>query len=409
MKPLRVLIMALLGLVLVGGVALGLLAWRAGAWLRTVAQEALQSRLVLQVTLTEAVQWQLWPHGQLRFRGLVLHDAHGAPQVAVDEIVAGFTFGDLLADRPRIAEVAVRGLHLKVDIDEQGRPSPLAWLPPAAPTPRSGRALPAVVIERLTLTGTEVRVDDPVRNVRLRAWLPRLAAGPVALGEGGRLRLTAQIELAAPLAGELAVEGETGYRFDAQGFRLDTATTAFSGQWNRVWRLAEGRVHIGAARVGADADWHIEAAELSAQVDGPQGPLALSAVIDRAVRADTRWRATGRAALAAPRLDIDAETVFQVETDRLSGTLAGRLADSALEGRWFWPRTAGGTLDLQLTIDSLDLDRLRARLPSADTQGELPRWQNWPLTAELWVGRLRLGGMESRNVRLSLQDLPASR
>jgi hypothetical protein len=108
-------------------------------------------------------------------------------------------------------------------------------------------------------------------------------------------------------------------------------------------------------------------------------------------------------------LDIDAETVFQAETDRLSGTLAGRLADSALEGRWFWPRTAGGTLDLQLTIDALDLDRLRARLPSADTQGDLPRWQNWPLTAEFWVGRLRLGGMESRNARLSLQDLPVSR
>ena len=408
MKLLRRLVLALLFLALIGGLALGLLAWRAGEWLRGAAEDALQARLLPQVTLAEPVEWQVWPLGQVRLRGLVLRGPDGTPLAAVDEIAAGFAFGELLADRPRIATLDVRGLHLKVDIDGQGHPSPLDWLLPAAPQETVG-APPAPVIDRFTLADTEVLLDYPARDLRLRALLPQLAAGPVAMGEAGRLRLTARIELVEPLAGELAVEGETGYRFDAQGIRLDALTAGLSGQLDGAWRLDEGRLEIAAARIAAGEGFQLESADFAAQADGPQGPLKLSATIDQAGMAASRWQAAGRAALAAPRFEIDAGTAFHGEGDVLSGTLEGRLAGSALSGRWSWPLRADGVPDLQLAIDELDLDALRARLPSAETDGGTPRWEDWPLTAEVLVGRLRLGGMESRNARLSLQGPPAAR
>ena len=229
------------------------------------------------------------------------------------------------------------------------------------------------------------------------------------MGEAGRLRLTARIELTGALAGELVVDGETGYRFDTQGIRLDALTAGLSGQLEGAWRLDEGRLEIAAARIAAGEGVQLKSADFAAQADGPQGPLKLSAAIDRAGMAANRWQAAGRAAFAAPRIEIDASTAFHGEGDALSGTLEGRLAGSALSGRWSWPLRADGVPDLQLAIDALDLDALRARLPSADTDGGTPRWEDWPLTAEVLVGRLRLGGMESRNARLSLRGPPAAR
>lgn len=85
------------------------------------------------------------------------------------------------------------------------------------------------------------------------------------------------------------------------------------------------------------------------------------------------------------------------------GQLAGGFDQSLFELAWNWSPAAA--LTAQLSIDRLNLDDyLPSDASSAPTGGDfrLPRWQDWPVSAELRVGMLGLKGVQSKDVRLSI-------
>lgn len=408
MKLLRRAAFVLLSAALLGGLAFGLFAWRGGEWLRAAAEEALQARLLPEVRLGAPVEWQLWPAGRIRLRDLTLRGPDGTPLAAVDEIAIGFARGGLLTEPPRIDAVQVRGVRLKIDIDDQGRPSPFDWLLPAAGD-APGAAPPVLHVDRLELSDIEVLLAYPAQGLRLRAVVPLLVAGPLAVGEAGRLRLEVRAEVAAPVAGELQLVGETTYRADRRGVSLDTLTAVLSGTFAEDWRLREGRLEVAGVRYGVDEGAVLQSASVAAQLDGSLGPVGLVMQVAEAAVGAGGWQASGSASLVVQGVEAELATTFRAADGTLSGDVDGRLAGSALAGRWSWPMRPRGVADLKLTVDEIDLDALHAHLPQTGTDGGAPRWEDWPLTGELRVRRLRLGGLDSRDVRLSLQGAPGER
>ncbi|THF56882.1 AsmA family protein [Pseudothauera rhizosphaerae] len=400
MKFLRRLALVLLLPVLLLGAAVGVLLWRGGEWLRGGVEAALQARLLPQVSVAAPAQWQVWPEGALALRGIALTGADGGRLAAVEEIAIEFAPRELLAAPPRINLVKVRGLRLRVDVDAQGRPSVLDWLLPA-PSAEADGGLALPRIGRLELADAEVELEDPRRGVRLRLTLPALTAGPLAPGEAGRLELQAAAELQAPVTGVLRLAGAMAYQADERGLRLQALSAELGGELSGGWRMDGGRLTLGQAGFGTD-EAVLQTLAVDAALAGPWGPVAVNAKADEAGRNAAGWRAGGTLSLAAAQFDAELRAGYGLGDGVLDGTVDGSLAGSPLAGRWSWP--LGGVLDLDLAVERLDLDALRARLPPGDTEGEggPPRWQDWPLTGEVRVGRLSVGGLESRNARLRL-------
>ena len=220
----------------------------------------------------------------------------------------------------------------------------------------------------------------PATTVELAARLAQFAA------DGTRWRGT-----------ELALTLDAGHEGHRLGARL--ASPAAEGDADS-WRLPQ--VTIGLATQSPSPALTLEiAGELAGAMTADEPSLRLA--IERA-HARLPHPAGGTAPLAlsfagAARID----PVRRVA----DGTLSGAFDDSRFDGTWQFDAAAAPPLALTASLDRIDLDRYLPP-PAADpAPADLAAWRNWPVAAELRIGRLRVGGFTSDNARLRLSGGPS--
>lgn len=96
---------------------------------------------------------------------------------------------------------------------------------------------------------------------------------------------------------------------------------------------------------------------------------------------------------------------YDLASAAAAGELAGSFDQSRFDGRWTFDPHAPAPVKVSATLDRLDLDRY---LPPAKADAEaadganLAPWRNWPVSADLRVGELRVRGFVSQAARLRL-------
>ncbi len=233
-------------------------------------------------------------------------------------------------------------------------------------------------------------------------WSP--AAGPELEGLALRLEAAAEdgtIALDATLA-QLAGDGS---RWTGEALQAALRAKGAAGQW---------RAELAAMpRIDADG-WTLAGLDLAVTRADPAQPLALGltgALAGAGAGAPLRL-AIDRGQLRLPHptghadpleVDFSGRALLEPQARTARADIAGRFDDSRFDGTARFDPAAAPPLTLALKVDRLDLDRYRPPPAEEREAADLGAWRDWPVAAELAVGRLEVGGLTSRNARLRLE------
>ena len=177
----------------------------------------------------------------------------------------------------------------------------------------------------------------------------------------------------------------------------------------RVRRHEEWRTNNGPGEGGeASRPLKWDNGGLAAYTLQAQGDLALVDTRPDAVSVALRV-ARARGALPHPAdqdrrlfVDFDGEVRGTPHAGRYDGRVAGAFDQSRFSGEWSFAADAQPPLRLDLALDRIDLDAYRGAGAETDGPLVLDAWRDWPVSAEVAIGELRLEGLISRDARLRL-------
>lgn len=138
--------------------------------------------------------------------------------------------------------------------------------------------------------------------------------------------------------------------------------------------------------------------ELSASATAPAGDSPLALDIAHA-KADIPHPAGRPDPLA---LDFSGTVALDPARRTASGTIAGRFDASRFEGDWRFDPTSSPPVRLKMSLDRLDLDPYLPPAGEDTDPADLTAWRDWPVAAELEIGKLRYHDIVSEGARLRL-------
>ena len=355
----------LLALAVVAVVFAGAIAWFATRFdaneYKGVAIDWMQAHRNRLLAIDGPVELSLWPRIAVKVSRLRLSEVGGAPMfLAIDDAAFAVALWPLLRGEVAIGRVDARGVQLNLQRDAKGRRNIDDLLAPAPPAPAGGAsAVPpnrplALAVSGIALADVRVRVKDALAGVDGELLLKELQTGRIASGVESKVRLVAQIGLAAPaVKGELTgsarltpeLPGQSG---GALALRLADMDLGFKGDLPGAsavdasvkgalgWDGASGAIDAQALRIaiaGNAAGLKLAGATLAIERFGFDPQRKLLAIQDLKLRL--------RGSQAAQPLELDLDwPALDVKANTLTG--------SALSGRF----SRAGALPIGATFKS---------------------------------------------------------
>ena len=418
------LFLALAAIVIAAAVRLG------GEWLRGEFERRVQARVVPGVHVDGAVRVRLWPAPGLVVNGIRVAGDGEADALEIRALAVELEPAPLLHGRVVLASLTLEGADIVLRRDDEGHWNLAGWLRPDAAAGGNGAAMP---IGRLMVVNTALRLVGARGELLAELSDLRLTAGPLAPGMAGTFELHARATSGAEFPADLQVASSGDYRFDEGAVTAENLS--FSAQGSAAqWRVDRGEAHVarlqrerdGTLRLG-DGRFALDlaAAESALAVQGSLATLEMVAVSGTAGRAAAGTVpggtaidvsiAGGTVELPHPRgepaplkVSFSGDLRFDPAGSSVRGAVAGSFDDSRFDGRWRFEPDVVPPLGVTLSLDRLNLDRY---LPPPDAEpkpADMTAWRNWPVEADLRVGRLTVDGLVSENARLRLAGRPVS-
>lgn len=225
-----------------------------------------------------------------------------------------------------------------------------------------------------------------------------------AHGEAGQI--AAQATLTALVGGAVSWRGEA-LRVQVQGQQAQRSVSVTLDS-NEV-RFDEGGWALPTMTLEAASSGSLPVARLqvsgAAQFDAGQGQgLAQLALMVREAHTVVPHPADASATL---ELSWSGHVRHDFASGSAGGDVVGRFDQSRFDGRWVFEPRASTPFKVTASLDRLDLDRYlppaQAGAATADPL-DLALWRNWPVSADLHVGELRVQGFVSQQARVRLGD-----
>jgi len=334
---------------------------------------------------------------------------------------------------PPIGRIVIEGARIRIEGDfpaqiELTRLAAGPFIPGASGTlALAGRAagdaaaleLGAEARYRLDADGAvsvdAVQVNADGRFAQWRLSAARLQLGALRRGPGAALQADAASVTLTAAAPPTTVELEARLaQWVGDGTRWRGTGLALTLQAGHEAHRLSANLTSPAAEGDADS-WRLPQVTIGLATQAPSPPLALELAGELAgemVSAAPSLRlAIERAQARLPHpaggatpLALSFAGAAHLDPVRLvaDGTLGGAFDNSRFDGAWRFDAAAAPPLALSASLDRIDLDRYLPP-PAADpAPADLAAWHNWPVTADLRIGRLRAGGFTADNARLRL-------
>jgi len=396
-----------------------------GEWLRAEFERRLQARIVPAVRVDGPVRTRLWPAPGLVVNGIRVAGDGEADMLEIRCLAVELDPAQLLHGRVALTSLTLDRADIVLRRGDEAGWNLAGWLRPDA----AGGDGAAVPIGRLVVANTALRVVGARGEPLAELSDLRLTAGPIAPGISGTFELNGRVTAGAAFPADLRIASSGNYRFDAGAAIVENL--AFSAQGSVAqWRVDRGEAHVarlrrerdGTVRLG-DSRFALELAE-GERALAVQGSLAtLEAAVGTAGRAaagpvpgGTAIDATfngGTVELPHPAgepaplmVSFLGDLRFDPAGPSVRGTVAGSFDDSRFDGRWRFEPDSVPPLGVALSLDRLDLDRYLPPPAAQPEPADMTAWRNWPVEADLRVGRLTVGGFVSENARLRLTGRP---
>jgi len=370
---------------------------------------------------------------QLRLRDvrLELHETPDGrwpmPALATEDAgdgggVGGFALGGVTLAQLQLRLVPRRGAPVDLAIEEAGlRPDGDGWQLALAGRVQQGErrwvgpltakikpVAGGLAVDSVSIEGEAQLGSLSASDLRLAAQGVRLAAGTV---DARTIELDGTVQHAAGASDSTAVRARiTGLRFDSNGLRATIDSLALT-------RAEPDPVSIGLGLMR----WTQSAAGIrvaplrgSARLTRAEGAITLEAedgALDYTLASGQAALTGGRLRLSFPDPKTPTTTVSAVAQlsgegvpadGRGEGRVQLTLEDSTLDARWVLDLAKTPPLRLVAQVDRLDLDRWLPASSDARAPAPLTVWRDWPLQADLSVGRLTWHGVELRKARVTL-------
>lgn len=269
-------------------------------------------------------------------------------------------------------------------------------------------------LEHLQLQAVgEIGAWSVSRAVARAARVERVAGSDALKASGLTLDLAAAAE-AGQIDARVALATLSGSGTSWRGEGLDAQVRGEQAQRVVSATLQAAEVHADASgwalpamALEASSSGTAPAVQLTlagaAQFDTGEGPAQLALTVAKG-RAVAPHPADATATLA---LTWSGGARYDFATGSGAGELAGSFDQSRFDGRWAYEPLAPSLLQVNATLDRLDLDRY---LPAGKADAapgaalDLAPWRNWPVSADLRVGELRVRGFVSKQARLRLGE-----
>lgn len=270
------------------------------------------------------------------------------------------------------------------------------------------------VLEQLKLEGVGNIGDWSVTHVKAQAEQLALQVDTIALQANG-------------LALDVAVQAETGeIALQTTLATLSGSATSWRGETLHVQAQGEQAQQVVNASLQSDEmridenGWALPAMTLDVSSSGtlPVVQLQLSGAAQlHAEQGSPQFTLTMSEAHAAVPHPADASKILELawagraHYDLVTGSAAGEMAGSFdrshFDGRWSYEPQAPTPLKVNASLDHLDLDQYLPPVEPGATSADpldLALWRNWPVSADLRVGELRVQGFVSQQARVRLGD-----
>lgn len=271
-------------------------------------------------------------------------------------------------------------------------------------------AADALVIDSLSMAGAGRLETWPVPELSLTAQGLHLAAGRA---DADTIELLAKVLRADHASGGTAVQARfRGVRLDSSGVRamIDSLALTQAEPDPRSIELESVQLTQSAAAV------RVAPLRGTARLTRGGGTIVVEAqdgALDYTLASGQTALTDGRLQLQFPDPKTPTATVSAVATVSGAGVPAdGRgegqvrlvLEDSTLDARWALDLAQTPPLRLTAQVDQLDLDRWLPAPGDSTTPARLTIWRDWPLHADLMVGRLTWHGVTLSQARVTFGD-----
>jgi len=367
--------------------------WFARDGVRTVQLRLRDARLELHET----------PDGRWPMPSLATEDAGDGGGMD------GFALGGVTLAQLRLRLVPRSGAPVDLAIEEAGlRPDGDGWqLALAGRVQQAERRWVGPLTAKVKPEGEAQLGSLSASGLRLAAQGVRLAAGTV---DARTIELAGTVQHAADVSNGTAVQARvTGLRFDSTGLRAMIDSLALA--------RAEPAMSIGLGSMRwTQSATGIRVAPLrgSARLTRAEGAITLEAedgALDYTLASGQAALTGGRLRLNFPDPKTPTTTVSAVAhmsgagvpaEGRGEGEIQLTLEDSMVDARWVLDLAKTPPLRLVAQVDRLNLDRWLPASSDARAPAPLTVWRDWPLQADLSVGRLTWHGVELRKARVTL-------
>lgn len=299
-------------------------------WLLVAIEREAQQYLKPRLRIDGPLSWQLWPQPSLTLARLLLLDDAGQPQLQVESVRVELAPEALTAAVVPLALLEIRGLHLIIRQDVDGRWDFADWF-----IERSGAQAQAVLPFRsLSISDGRVSVSTPEHAFeidRVTIKLDDAARGQAWL----ELGLTARIRSHGSPALMLEADAGALLHVAADGVRLAAPRLSLTGQVGE-WLLEKASASGETVTLPGGGAWVSGPITLDVAARRPRDALSASFALDRLE--------ASAAALDASGLELDIEgnlgqgaihvnlSASDLKLEAASWALAGLIADTRYSG-----------------------------------------------------------------------------
>lgn len=394
-----------------------------GEWLRAEFERRVQARVVPAVRVDGPVRVRLRPAPALVVNGIRIGGDGEADMLEIRALALELDPAQLRHGRVALSALTLEGGDIALRRGDEGDWNLAGWLRPDAAAPSNDAAIP---IGRLVVANTALRVVGARGEPLAELSDLRLTAGPLGPGLSGTFELHARATSGAAFPADLRIASSGNYRFDAGAATVENL--AFSAQGSAAqWRVDRGEAHVAQLRRERDGTVWLGDSRFALELAEGESALAVQgslAALETAPVGGTAAPGTGGTAIDATfmggtvelphpagepaplEVSFSGDLRFDPAGPSVGGTVAGSFDDSRFDGRWRFEPDAVPPLGVALSLDRLDLDRYLPPPAAQPEPADMTTWRNWPVEADLRVGRLTVGGFVSENARLRLAGRP---
>ncbi|MCK0510231.1 AsmA family protein [Aromatoleum buckelii] len=396
-----------------------------GEWLRAEFERRLQNRIVPAVRVDGPVRVRLRPAPTLVVNGIRIGGDGEADMLEIRSLAVELDPAQLLHGRVALSALTLEGGDIALRRGDEGDWNFAGLLRPDPAVPSNDGA---IAIGRVVVANTALRLVGAHGEPLAELSELRLTSGPFGPGMSGTFELNGRVTVDAAFPADLRIASSGNYRFD-EGTAI-AENLAFNVQGIAAqWRIDRGEAHVARLRRERDGTVRLGDSRLALELAEGESALAVQgslAALETVPVGGTAASGTGGTAIGANfeggtlelphpagepaplNVSFSGDLRFDPAGPSVRGTVAGSFDDSRFDGRWRFEPEAVPPLGVALSLDRLDLDRYLPPPAAKPAPADLTAWRNWPVEADLRVGRLTVGGFVSENARLRLGGGPVA-